>query len=109
MTRNLGPIYLGHTGNVSDTWEHYPSVYGREPTALFARGQPLRLLEIGVQNGGSLQIWLDYLPSGSEVVGLEIDSAAADLDLGDEIPSTSSMPTIARRWTMHLAKPVSTS
>lgn len=35
--------------------------------------------EIGVQNGGSLELWAKYLPEGSEIVGLDIDPAVAGL------------------------------
>jgi hypothetical protein len=41
--------------------------------------RPVRLLEIGVQNGGSLELWSDYLPEGSICVGLDIDSRVKDL------------------------------
>jgi len=33
--------------------------------------QPIKLLELGVKQGGSLQLWRDYFPSG-EIVGLDI-------------------------------------
>ncbi|MEB2848293.1 rhamnosyltransferase WsaF family glycosyltransferase [Endobacterium cereale] len=83
--RNLGEVFAAHSGNVSDKWEHYPAIYGRELGALVAAGRPVRVLEIGVQNGGSLQIWKDFLPRGSEIVGVEIDPRAADLSLGENI------------------------
>jgi GT2 family glycosyltransferase len=41
--------------------------------------RPLRLLEIGVQNGGSLQIWSKYLPPGSDIVGIDIDPQPAKI------------------------------
>src|SRR5947209_9549052 len=49
-----------HRGKVSDKWESYFSTY----EALFQplRTKPISLLEIGVQNGGSLEIWARYLP-----------------------------------------------
>jgi hypothetical protein len=37
---------------ISDKWEHYPSIYESVLSGFIARGQPIRLLEIGVQNGG---------------------------------------------------------
>ncbi|WFS25140.1 glycosyltransferase [Rhizobium rhododendri] len=83
--RTLGEVFVSHSENVSDKWEHYPAVYGRELGALVTAGRPIRLLEIGVQNGGSLQIWRDFLPAGSEIVGVEIDVRAAELSLGEHI------------------------
>ena len=38
---------------------------------------PVRVLEIGVQNGGSLQIWSKYFPVESAVVGIDVDPACA--------------------------------
>lgn len=38
------------------------------------------LLDVGVENGGSLETWLACLPHGSTVSGLDIDPATANLD-----------------------------
>ncbi|HEX9872458.1 MAG TPA: hypothetical protein VGC99_28455, partial [Candidatus Tectomicrobia bacterium] len=47
----LEQLYAEHSGKVSDKWSSYLTEYGR----IFAdyRHKPIRLLEIGVQNGGS--------------------------------------------------------
>jgi hypothetical protein len=46
---------------------------------LFAplRDRPLRLLELGVDRGGSLKMWRDYFPSGS-IVGLDAEEISLD-------------------------------
>lgn len=75
--RTLSQIFIEHQGYVSDKWEHYLAIYDSAFARFIARGQPVRLLEIGVQNGGSLQIWSKYLPRGSSVVGVDIDPACA--------------------------------
>ena len=81
----LSDLFLAHRGNVSDKWEQYLAIYEAELASFVARGKPVRLLEIGVQNGGSLEIWRSYLPPGSSVVGIDIDPACAQLTLGDGI------------------------
>uniref|UniRef100_UPI0034A5D2AD O-methyltransferase n=1 Tax=Falsiroseomonas sp. TaxID=2870721 RepID=UPI0034A5D2AD len=81
----LSDLFLAHRGNVSDKWEQYLAIYEAELAPFLAAGQPVRLLEIGVQNGGSLQIWRSYLPPGSSIVGIDIDPACAKLALGDDI------------------------
>jgi hypothetical protein len=43
--------------------------------------QPIRLLDVGVENGGSLEIWQEILPEGSEVLGIDENPACADLGL----------------------------
>jgi hypothetical protein len=42
---------------------------------------PISVLEVGVENGGSLEVWREILPEGSEVLGLDIDPRCADLGL----------------------------
>ncbi|MCA0246938.1 MAG: class I SAM-dependent methyltransferase [Proteobacteria bacterium] len=67
-------VFENHHGNMSDKWEQYLSIYDVELFYLLARGRPLHLLEIGVQNGGSLEIWQKFLPEGSTVTGIDIDA-----------------------------------
>jgi cellulose synthase/poly-beta-1,6-N-acetylglucosamine synthase-like glycosyltransferase/glycosyltransferase involved in cell wall biosynthesis len=81
----LTEIFFSHRGNVSDKWEHYLGIYDAELARFVTRGQPVHLLEIGVQNGGSLQVWSKYLPPGSSVVGIDIDPSCADLSLGENV------------------------
>ena len=73
--------YQTHSGLICDKWEQYIGVYDAELRALLARGQPVRMLEIGVQNGGSLELWAEALPAGSEVIGIDIDPGCATLAL----------------------------
>lgn len=71
--------FFAHSGRVSDKWEQYISTYDREFARFVNSGKPVRLLEIGVQNGGSLEIWNELLPAGSTIIGLDIDSRCAEL------------------------------
>jgi SAM-dependent methyltransferase len=75
----LFDLFLAHGGKAIDKWEQYLGVYQSELAALIAVGKPLRLLEIGVQNGGSLELWHKFLPAGSEIRGLDIDPRVASL------------------------------
>jgi cephalosporin hydroxylase len=75
----FGQLFRTHTGYLSDKWMQYLTVYERELRSMIARHEPLRLLEIGVQNGGSLQIWHKYLPKGSQITGIDIDPRCAKL------------------------------
>ena len=59
---SLIEIFEQHSGNTSDKWSHYPEIYERHLAKL--KGQPVNLVEIGVFNGGSLQIWRKYFGGG---------------------------------------------
>lgn len=48
-------------------------------------GRPLNLLEIGVQNGGSLQIWSEYLPPGSKIVGVDVNDRCLSLKFPENV------------------------
>jgi hypothetical protein len=76
-SNSLCKMFIEHAGYVSDKWEHYLPIYEAAFAGFIARGQPVRLLEIGVQNGGSLQIWSKFLPAGSSVIGIDIDPTCA--------------------------------
>ena len=75
---SLREMYKQHRGMLSDKWASYLREYHR----LFSpyRDQPLSLLEIGVQNGGSLEIWSDYFPNAKLILGCDINPACAGLN-----------------------------
>jgi 23S rRNA U2552 (ribose-2'-O)-methylase RlmE/FtsJ len=75
----LTEVLLAHQGYVLDKWEQYLGVYECEMAPFISAGRPISLLEIGVQNGGSLQIWKEYLPVGSRIVGIDINPDCAQL------------------------------
>lgn len=83
--REYSDVYVRHRGYTSNKHTQYPFLYDRILASHLDAGKPLVLLEIGVQNGGSLQIWKDYLPPGSEIHGIDIDPACQALEFGDGI------------------------
>jgi len=83
--RSFAETFLSHNGAVADKWEHYLAIYDAELAQFIRRDEPVRLLEIGVQNGGSLEIWRNLLPKGSAIAGVDIDPRCAELALDDGI------------------------
>ncbi len=72
------PLYLRFLQGRQDQppihkWHHYFEVY-HQAFAPF-RGRPVTMLEIGVQRGGSLRMWQDYLGPQARIFGMDIDPA----------------------------------
>lgn len=70
-------------------FENYFGLYDR----LFGsfRDRPIAMLEIGVQYGGSIQMWKDYFAPGSRIVGIDIlkdclkfKEDGIDIHIGDQ-------------------------
>ncbi len=57
-------------------WLHYLPVY----ESVIERSRPIRMLEIGVFHGGSLQMWREYLHPQSVIVGIDIDPNCKQFD-----------------------------
>ncbi len=74
-------LHLAQRGKVSDKWSAYFPVYERTLGPL--RQRPLSMLEIGVQNGGSLDVWSRYFPNATVIVGCDIDERCARLTYED--------------------------
>lgn len=68
---NLKTVFDNHNGKSSGKWVHYFDIYDRYLQKYI--GQSFILLEIGVSNGGSLQIWKKYFGDKVRIVGLDID------------------------------------
>ncbi len=83
--KSLYEILADHAGHLCDKWEHYPNIYEAEIGPRVKLGRPLRLLEIGVQNGGSLEVWRKFLPVGSTIVGVDINDRCSQLEFPDNV------------------------
>ena len=44
------------------------------------KGFPIRVLEIGVENGGSLRMWKEYFGPKSEIVGIDINPKCKEFE-----------------------------
>lgn len=80
--QTFNEVYESHTDHVIQKWENYPTVYqafyhkfiGKSPT----------FLEIGVENGGSLQVAKKYFGNG-DIYGVDINPNVCQMDLGENI------------------------
>lgn len=69
----LAAIFLATPG--FHKWVHYLPIYER--TLAGVRNTAVRLLEIGVDRGGSLAAWRQYLGPEATLVGIDIDPSCA--------------------------------
>lgn len=81
IEKSFSQIHHEHKGYVSDKWD----IYLREYDRLFQtyREKPVRLLEIGVQNGGSLEVLGKYFPKAERLLGCDIDPDCGNLRYSD--------------------------
>jgi len=79
--KTLRELYAEHEGKVSDKWSIYLDIYENAFSAF--RNKPVRLLEIGVQNGGSLEIWRKYFPNAERIVGCDVNEKCRELTFDD--------------------------
>lgn len=89
--------FLSNDKKAIHKWAHYFPIYERH----FApwKNRSLTFLEIGVQNGGSLQMWQRYFGPMAKIVGLDIDptcerhaSPGIFMEIGDQ-----SSPEVLQR------------
>ncbi|MBJ6373261.1 class I SAM-dependent methyltransferase [Sedimentitalea arenosa] len=71
-------VYAGNTGAVVHKWHHYIPIYDRY-LARF-RGTKVRFLEIGINKGGSLQMWRNYFGADAVIYGIDINEDCARFD-----------------------------
>jgi len=59
-------------------WVHYFDVYDRHFSRF--RNKEIVILEIGVSQGGSLQMWKNYFGEKAKIFGIDIDPRCKDLE-----------------------------
>jgi GT2 family glycosyltransferase/glycosyltransferase involved in cell wall biosynthesis len=79
--KTLQQLYASHNGKATDKWSSYLAEY--EQLFQLYRNKALSVLEIGVQNGGSLEVWATYFSRARKVLGCDIDSKCANLTYED--------------------------
>jgi len=81
MENKLKKIFLNHKGKLSDKWE----LYINEWDQIFSpyQNKDVNLFEIGIHNGGSLEIWTDYFKNAKQIVGCDINEACGKLEFED--------------------------
>ena len=80
--KTFAELFAEHDGKVSDKWEFYLTAY--EEIFAKLRLKPISILEIGVQNGGSLELYAKYFSKAKKIIGCDINPACANLTFEDD-------------------------
>jgi hypothetical protein len=75
---DLERLFFSTPHNVSQKWAHYFDVYERYFSAY--RGKRVKFLEIGISQGGSLDIWKNYFGDRASIFGVDIDPGCRRFD-----------------------------
>ena len=82
-------MYDAHTGLPTEKYPHHLEVYERYFSAF--KGKDIGVLEIGIRDGGSLQLWREYFGKQSRIYGIDIqdrrnlkDKAGAEIFVGHQ-------------------------
>ncbi|MBU3576951.1 glycosyltransferase [Polynucleobacter sp. UK-Kesae-W10] len=70
-------LVMSHHGKVSDKWSSYLAEY--EKYFLPYRDLDINLLEVGVQNGGSLEIYSKYFKRAKTIIGCDVNNKCSEL------------------------------
>jgi hypothetical protein len=71
MGNPLEEYFRANDGRLIHKWMHYFEVYHRHFERF--RGRPVTVLEFGVNQGGSLEMWRDYFGPQARIFGVDID------------------------------------
>jgi len=70
---DLEKFYFSDNHRLMKKYVHYLGIYNSRFSRF--RGQPVNILEMGVNRGGSLEMWQDYFGKDAKVFGVDRDAA----------------------------------
>ncbi|MFC1828910.1 class I SAM-dependent methyltransferase [Thermodesulfobacteriota bacterium] len=78
----LEEIFYSNQGPMIGKWKHYFEIYDRHLSRYIDK--EVNVLEIGVDHGGSLNMWRDYFGKHANIYGVDINPKCKELE-GDRI------------------------
>jgi 23S rRNA U2552 (ribose-2'-O)-methylase RlmE/FtsJ len=75
---DLEKYFRENKGNLIHKWMHYFEVYDRYFSRF--RNREVTILEIGIYQGGSLQMWKDYFGPAAMIYGVDINPRCKELE-----------------------------
>ena len=78
--RTLREIFYNHQGKLIHKWDHYFEIYEKYFSKY--KGQKLNILEIGISQGGSLQLWREYFGDAVNIFAIDINPECKKFETG---------------------------
>jgi len=75
---DLEKYFRANEGRLIHKWIHYFDVYDRHFSRF--RNKEITILEIGVSQGGSLQMWKDYFGPKAKIYGIDVNPQCKALE-----------------------------
>ncbi len=75
---DLEKYFSSNTGRLIHKWQHYFEIYDRHFSRY--RGTDVHIVEFGVSQGGSLQMWRNYFGPQAKIYGVDINPDCAKLE-----------------------------
>lgn len=72
---DLLTYFQNNTGKSIHKWKNYFPIYEKHFSPW--KGKPITILEIGIDNGGSLEMWKNYFGPTATIVGIDINPDCA--------------------------------
>jgi hypothetical protein len=95
-------IFFNKLNKKCDKW--YPYFYAYEKHLIKFKGKECKLLEIGVQKGGSLELWHHYLGDKCSIYGVDKDENVASLKYDFDVDLTIGDQEDAVFWKEYTSK-----
>ena len=81
VENSIENIHNSNLGKVSNKWSSYLHYYDKILNPL--KYESIKLLEIGIQNGGSLETWCKYFENAEKIIGCDINEKCKALIYSD--------------------------
>ncbi len=75
---DLETYFKNNTGKLIHKWQHYFEIYDRHFSRY--RGKEVHIVEFGIFQGGSLQMWKDYFGPKAKIYGVDINPHCKQLE-----------------------------
>ena len=78
IMNDLEQYFTDNTGRMIHKWQHYFEIYDRHLSRF--RGTDVHIVEFGIYQGGSLQMWKEYFGPNAKIFGIDINPHCQELE-----------------------------